>query len=153
MPIGSETNHVLRVEKGFLSLGHEVDGTVDPYDLGMSWIMSKKKADYIGKRSVAIRRHAEGPRRELVGLLIDDPSRLVTEGAPLTPNGRREASEGFVTACIWSVARSRSVALALLTNGRSKIGQAAYIRLENEIVTATITQPCFYDPDSKHMKN
>ena len=55
-PIGSETNHVLRVEKGFLSLGHEVDGTVDPFDLGMSWIMSKKKADYIGKRAVAIRR-------------------------------------------------------------------------------------------------
>lgn len=26
--VGSETNHVLRVERGFVSLGHEVDGTV-----------------------------------------------------------------------------------------------------------------------------
>jgi sarcosine oxidase subunit alpha len=152
-PIGSETNHVLRVEKGFLSLGHEVDGTVDPYDLGMSWIMSKKKADYIGRRAVAIRRSIDKPRRELVGLLTDDASRLVTEGAPLTPDGRREASEGFVTASVWSVAQSRSVALALLTNGRSRIGQTAHIRLKNEIVAATITQPCFYDPDSERMKN
>jgi len=152
-PIGSEANHVLRVEKGFLSLGHEVDGTADPHDLGMSWAMSKKKADYIGKRAVEIRRSQDSPRRELVGLLTDDPSRLVTEGAPLTPKGQLQASEGFVTASVWSVARSRSVALALLTDGRSRIGQAAHVRIKNEIVPVTITQPCFYDPASERMKN
>ena len=153
MPIGSEANHVLRVEKGFLSLGHEVDGTVDPYDLGMSWVMSKKKVDYIGKRSVSIRRRGNTPRRELVGLLIDDPSRLVTEGATITPGGRQEASEGFVTACVWSVSQSRSVALALLTDGHNRIGETAHIRLKNEIVTATVSRPCFYDPDSERMKS
>lgn len=152
-PIGSEANHVLRVEKGFLSLGHEVDGTADPYDLGMSWIMSKKKSDYIGKRAVEIRRSQDSPRRELVGLLTDDPSRLVTEGAPLTPKGQLQSSEGFVTASVWSVARSRSVALALVTDGHSRIGQVAHIRIKNEIVPVTITQPCFYDADSEHMKN
>ena len=152
-PIGSEANHVLRVEKGFLSLGHEVDGTADPHDLGMSWIMSKKKVDYIGKRAVEIRRSAERPRRELIGLLTDDPSRLVTEGAPLTPNGHMEASEGFVTASVWSVANSRSVALALLINGRGRIGQTAHIRVKDEIIPATITEPCFYDADSSLMKN
>ena len=68
MPIESEANHVLRVEKGFLSLGHEVDGTADPYDLGMGWIMSKKKPDFIGKRSVALRRTPNAPRRQLVGI-------------------------------------------------------------------------------------
>ncbi len=66
-PIGSEANHVLRVEKGFLSLGHEVDGTVDAHDLGMGWVMSKKKSDYLGKRSVNLRREGEAVRRELVG--------------------------------------------------------------------------------------
>ncbi|MFL2547045.1 MAG: 2Fe-2S iron-sulfur cluster-binding protein [Candidatus Rariloculaceae bacterium] len=151
-PIGSETNHVLRVEKGFLSLGHEVDGTADPYDLGMGWAMSKKKTDYIGKRAVAIRRSAGAPRRELVGLLTDDPARLVTEGAPLTPGGRQEASEGFVTASVWSVAQSRSVALALLNNGHSRTGETIHIRLKDEIVAAEVTRPCFYDIDSELMK-
>ena len=153
VPIGSEANHVLRVEKGFLSLGHEVDGTVDPHDLGMSWVMSKKKTDYIGKRAVEIRRNQHKKRRELVGLLPDDPSRLVTEGAPLTPNGKLEASEGFVTACVWSVAKSRSVALALLVDGRNRIGQKAYVRVKNEVVPVTITEPCFYDADSERMRN
>ncbi|NND00553.1 MAG: FAD-dependent oxidoreductase, partial [Gammaproteobacteria bacterium] len=63
-PIGSEANHVLRVEKGFLSLGHEADGTTDPYDLGMAWIMSKSKPDYIGKKSVEIRRSNNQHRRQ-----------------------------------------------------------------------------------------
>lgn len=152
IPVGSEANHVLRVEKGFLSLGHEVDGTVDPYDLGMGWIMSKKKEDYIGKRAVEIRRSSGRPRRELVGLLIDDPNRLVTEGAPITPGGRREPSEGLVTACVWSVVRNRAVALALLMDGRRRIGEKAHIRLKDDVVTAEIALPCFHDPKGERLR-
>jgi sarcosine oxidase subunit alpha len=153
VPVGSEANHVLRVEKGFLSLGHEADGTADPFDLGMGWIMSKKKPDHIGKRAIEIRRSADKRRRELVGLLIDDQQKLVTEGAPLTPNGKREASEGLVTACVWSVARNRTVALALLTDGRRRIGQKAHIRLKKEVVSAEITAPCFYDPEGRLLRS
>jgi len=152
-PIGSEANHVLRVEKGFLSLGHEVDGTTDAYDLGMGWIMSKKKSDYIGKRAIDIRRSSHKQRRQLVGLLIDDSDRLITEGAPITPGGNREASEGLVTACVYSVVNSCSIALALLDNGRERIGQKAHIRLKEEVVTAQIVAPCFHDRDGKLLRN
>ena len=82
--------------------------------------MSRKKFDFIGKRSVMIRRSRDQARRELVGLLPEDPDRLVDENAPITPDGRREASEGFVTACVWSVVLNRSIGLALLTNGRKR---------------------------------
>ena len=96
-PVGSEASHVLRVEKGFLSLAHEVDATADAFDLGLGWIMSKTKADYLGKRAIAIRRAPGTPRRELVGLLPEDPELMVVEGSPITPGGRREATEGFGT--------------------------------------------------------
>jgi len=151
MPIGSEANHVLRVEKGFLSLGHEVDGTADPYDLGLGWIMSDKP-DYLGKRAVQIRRAGGEPRRELVGLLIEDPQRLVEESAPITPQGRREASEGFVSACVWSVVQQRSIALALLLDGRQRIGETVYIRMQDEVIRAEVTRPCFHDPDGKRLR-
>ena len=152
-PIGSEANHVLRVEKGFLSLGHEADGTTDAYDLGMGWIMSKMKSDYIGKRAVAIRRGSDKQRRQLVGLLIDDPDRLVTEGAPITPQGKREASEGLVTACVYSVVNQCSIALALLKNGRERVGEKAHIRLKDEVITATIVAPCFHDSEGKLLRS
>lgn len=153
LPVGSEANHVLRVEKGFLSLGHEADGTTDAIDLGMGWIMSKKKPDYIGKQAIEIRRTGGKPRRELVGLLIDDPGRLVTEGAPVTPGGKRQASEGLVTACVKSVALDRAVALALLEDGRARIGQKAHIRMKDDVVAAEITAPCFYDPGGERLRS
>ena len=152
-PVGSEASHVLRVEKGFLSLGHEVDGTVDPIDLGLGWIVSKQKPDYLGKRALEIRRSSAKPRRELVGLLMEDPARLVIEGAPLTPNGARQASEGFVSASVWSVANRRAVALGLLTNGRRRIGETVYVRMKDEVVRASVTAPCFYDPKGEKLRS
>jgi len=51
-PYGTEALHVLRAEKGFIVIGDETDGTVTPHDVGMSWAVSKKKADFIGKRAL-----------------------------------------------------------------------------------------------------
>lgn len=152
-PVGSEASHVLRVEKGFLSLAHEVDATVDPIDLGMAWVMSANKTDYLGRRSVALRRSSGRARRELVGLLTHDPGRVLIDGAPLTPQGRRQASEGFVSASVWSVAIQRSVALGLLERGRTRIGETVFVRIKDEVVPATVTEPCFYDPSGNRMRS
>ena len=152
-PVGSEASHVLRVEKGFLSLGHEADGTVDAHDLGMGWIMSKKKADHVGKRSVELRRRSKAARRELVGLLPTDPNDQIPEGAPLTPGGERRPSEGLVTACVWSVVLNRWVALALLENGKSRHGETVRVRLKDATIAADVMEPVFYDPDGRKMRS
>ncbi|MFZ8993113.1 MAG: sarcosine oxidase subunit alpha, partial [Candidatus Puniceispirillaceae bacterium] len=46
-PYGTEAMHVLRAEKGFIIVGQETDGSVTPHDLGMNWIVSKTKSDFI----------------------------------------------------------------------------------------------------------
>ncbi|MDE2333865.1 MAG: sarcosine oxidase subunit alpha family protein [Rhodospirillales bacterium] len=153
VPVGSEANHVLRVEKGFLSLAHEADGTADPYDLGMGWIVSKTKQEFIGKRAMEIRRSTGHRRRELVGLLPHDPDHLLPEAAPLTPGGRMERTEGLVTACVRSVAQRRVVALGLLLNGRARIGETAHVRVKDEVIAVTVTSPCFYDPDGLRLRS
>jgi sarcosine oxidase subunit alpha len=152
-PVGSESNHVLRVEKGFLSLGHEADGTTGPHDLGMDWIVAKDKTDFIGKKAIEIRLAMNPSRRELVGLLPDDPDHLIDEGAPITPGGRREASEGLITACVWSVVHNRVIALALLENGRSRMDETVYIRRKGDVVTARVTAPCFHDPAGQLLRS
>ena len=152
-PIGSESNHVLRVEKGFLSLGHEADGITDPYDLGMDWIMSKTKSDYIGKKAIEIRQSSAQPRRQLVGLLPDNPNEMIDESSPITLGGRRQKSEGLLTACVWSVVNNRVIALALLEDGRNRMGETIHIRRKDKVVTATVTAPCFYDPKGKVLRS
>jgi sarcosine oxidase subunit alpha len=151
-PIGSEANHVLRVEKGFLSLGHEVDGPIDPYDLGLGWAMSKKKPDYLGKRSVALRRAGTSDRRELVGV-IPEPDRMIPEGAPLTPGGERKPTEGFVTACVYSTVHECWVGLALLENGHSRHGETVHVRINDGVIRARVTPPIHYDVDGERLRS
>ncbi|MEM7523650.1 MAG: sarcosine oxidase subunit alpha family protein, partial [Pseudomonadota bacterium] len=80
-PYGTEALHIMRAEKGFIMIGDETDGTITPQDLNMSWAVSKKKDDFIGKRAQA-RSHLTDPKRErLVGLLTEDPNRVLPDGA------------------------------------------------------------------------
>ena len=67
-PYGTETMHVLRAEKGFIIVGQDTDGTVTPFDAGMPWAVSKKKKDFVGKRSLARPDLIAGGRKQLVGL-------------------------------------------------------------------------------------
>ncbi|WP_049569463.1 2Fe-2S iron-sulfur cluster-binding protein, partial [Nonomuraea sp. SBT364] len=85
VPYGTEAMHVLRAEKGFPIVGQETDGTVTPQDLGMSWIVSRRKPDFVGKRSHARPDTSRPDRKRLIGLLPDDPATLLPEGAQLLP--------------------------------------------------------------------
>ena len=86
-PYGTETMHVLRAEKGYPIIGQDTDGTVTPQDLGMDWVVSKKKADFIGLRSFARPDTGRPDRKQLVGLLPVDPDELLPEGAQLVEPG------------------------------------------------------------------
>lgn len=151
-PVGSEANHVLRVEKGFISLAHEVDGTVDPIDLGMSWMISKKKTDFIGKRAMEIRRANGRPRRELVGLLPENPDEIIPEGAPVTIGIESVDSDGFVSASVQSIVAGRSIALGLLVEGRARMGETVFARVRKKVIRATVVPPIFYDPEGEKLR-
>jgi sarcosine oxidase subunit alpha len=59
----------LRAEKGFIIVGQDTDGTMTPIDLQMDWIVSKKKYDFIGKRSLYRSDTMKEDRKQLVGLI------------------------------------------------------------------------------------
>src|SRR3954454_20886817 len=75
--------HVLRAEKGYPIIGQDTDGTVTPYDLGLGWAVSKKKADFLGKHSFTRADTSRPDRKQLVALLPDDGRTLLPEGAHL----------------------------------------------------------------------
>jgi sarcosine oxidase subunit alpha len=151
-PVGSEANHILRVEAGYISTGHEVDGTSDAYDLGLGPMVSRTKADFIGKRSMELRRSHDPVRFELVGLLPEGAA-TPPEGAPLTPNGDLDDQEGFVSACVMSVVHERPIALGLLRNGRARIGETVHARVRSSIIPMTVTAPVFHDADRTRVKS
>ena len=94
-PYGTETMHVLRAEKGYIIVGQDTDGTVTPDDAGLGWAIGKAKPDFVGKRSLARPDHASrSGRKQLVGLLTDDPAVVLEEGAQIVADPKpAEADE------------------------------------------------------------
>ncbi|MFI4986951.1 MAG: sarcosine oxidase subunit alpha family protein [Alphaproteobacteria bacterium] len=148
-PFGTEAMHLLRAEKGYIIVGQETDGTVTPRDLGMGWIISKKKADFIGKRGMARPELAREGRKELVGLLTKDPATVLPEGAQIVSEVRRKAPMpmiGHVTSSYASPILGRSIALALLEGGRKRLGEVVRLPLaDRTVIEAEVVDPRFYD--------
>ena len=147
-PYGTEAMHVLRAEKGFIIVGQDTDGTVTPGDLCMDWIVSKTKADFVGKRALARPDIVKEDRKRMVGLLTEDPSEVLPEGAQivekLLPEPPMEMI-GHVTSSYYSPNCGRSIAMALIKGGRKRIGETVSIPLAGKTIKAVVTEPRFFD--------
>jgi sarcosine oxidase subunit alpha len=150
-PYGTETMHVLRAEKGYPIVGQDTDGTVTPQDLGMGWIVSAKKADFVGKRSFARPANRDPQRKHLVGLLPRDPSLLLPEGAQIVETAVLPEPPvpmlGHVTSSYRSAELGRTFALALVRAGRDRIGQTLHVPVGGRTVPVQVTSPVFVDPE------
>ena len=71
---------MLRAEKGYIIVGQDTDGTLTPDDLGLDWAIGKAKPDFVGKRSLARPDMLKTGRKQLVGLLTDDPKAVLRGG-------------------------------------------------------------------------
>jgi len=150
-PYGTEAMHVLRAEKGYPIIGQDTDGTVTPQDLGMSWVVSKKKVDFIGKRSFARADNLRPDRKHLIALLPDEPHLLLPEGAQIVEMAQLPAPPvpmlGHVTSSYPSAALGGTFALALLKSGRERIGQRLYVVVDDVPRPVTVAGPVVVDPD------
>ncbi|WP_046732784.1 2Fe-2S iron-sulfur cluster-binding protein [Streptomyces humi] len=148
---GTETMHVLRAEKAYPIIGQDTDGTVTPQDLGMSWVVSKKKPDFVGKRSFARAENLREDRKQLVGLLPADEHVLLPEGAQIIATSDIPAPPvpmlGHVTSSYRSDALRRTFALALVRSGTRRIGETLYVPLDGRTVPVTVTDPVLFDKE------
>ncbi|MFK4264078.1 sarcosine oxidase subunit alpha family protein [Streptomyces milbemycinicus] len=152
-PYGTETMHVLRAEKGYIIVGQDTDGTVTPQDAGMSWVVSKQK-DFIGKRSYSRADTSRTDRKQLVGLLPSDGrtrlpegTQLVAPDVPITPEAGPVPMLGHVTSSYHSPALGRPFALALVADGRARIGETLLAPVGQDLVPVLVADSVLYDPE------
>jgi sarcosine oxidase subunit alpha len=151
VPYGTEAMHVLRAEKGYVIVGQETDGTVTPDDLGMSWIVSEAKGDFIGRRSLRRADTTRPDRKQLVGLRSDE---VLPEGAQLVAEdtGRMPMPMiGHVTSSYRSATLGHPIALAMLAGGASTHGATVFAPLGDRTIEAEVTSPVFYDPEGTRL--
>ena len=147
-PYGTEAMHVLRAEKGFIIVGQETDGSVTPIDLDMSWIVSKKKYDFIGKRALYRSDTVREDRKQLVGILTKNDNEVLEEGAQLVETKTKLPMPmvGHITSSYYSPNLGRSFALALVKNGLNKKGDTLFAPMPNKTIEVEVTDPVFIDP-------
>ncbi len=154
VPYGTDAMHVLRAERGYIIVGQETDGTVSPDDVGLAGMIGKNKRDFVGKRSLA-REDLVAPRRkQLVGLLTDDPALVLEEGAQLVADPREPVPMtmlGHVTSSYASATCGRSIALALLKDGRARMGTTLHATTPAGFAPVKVVAPVFFDPEGKRV--
>jgi len=152
-PYGTEAMHLLRAEKGFIITGQDTDGTMTPIDLQMDWIVSKKKYDFIGKRSLYRSDTIRKDRKQLVGLITEDPKEVLEEGAQILSEINKKPVEmlGHVTSSYYSPNLNKSIALAVVKSGKQMMGQKLFVPMENKTINVTVTDSVFFDKENKRL--
>tara|TARA_Y100000590_G_scaffold404607_1_gene492271 strand:- start:3653 stop:6658 length:3006 start_codon:yes stop_codon:yes gene_type:complete len=153
-PYGTEASHLMRTEKGFIIVGQETDGTITPVDLQMDWIVSKKKYDFIGKRSLYRSDTLKEDRKHYVGLLTADPNEVLEEGAQIVAD--REIKQpvdmlGHVSSSYYSPNLNKSIALGLVKNGKNLKGKKLYVPMKNKTIEIIVSDPVFLDKEGKKL--
>ncbi|MFH6787090.1 MULTISPECIES: sarcosine oxidase subunit alpha family protein [Methylobacterium] len=153
-PYGTETMHVLRAEKGYIIIGQETDGTVTPDDVGLAGMIAKAKKDFVGKRSLARPDVVATGRKQLVGLVTDDPKLVLDEGAQIVDDPAQPIPMrmlGHVTSSYWSPNCGRSIAMALVADGRALQGGPLHVTTPEGFARVTVVDPVFFDPKGERI--
>jgi sarcosine oxidase subunit alpha len=140
---GLEAMEFLRIEKGHLVVGGEVDGRMTPHDLALDKMLNKA-GGYIGASGLSRPALSEAGRRQLVGLeaIAGD----IPEGAMLIPN-EGASPQGHVSAAAFRIVTGGSVALGQLTDGFSRHGEIliASSPTRGQQARVRVVAPHFYD--------
>lgn len=140
---GLEAMEFLRIEKGHLVVGGEVDGRMTPHDLALDKMLNKA-GGYIGASGLSRPALSEAGRRQLVGLeaIAGD----IPEGAMLIPS-EGASPQGHVSAAAFRIVKGGSVALGQLTDGFSRHGEIliASSPTRGQQARVRVVAPHFYD--------
>ena len=120
-----------------------------PMDVNMKWILAKDKPfSYIGRRSFSISALNSDDRFQLVGLLTKDAHVVLPEGSHIINN--KGGSIGYVTSSYFSPILRRSIAMAQLKGGLSKMTEIVLVKIVQEKqglkeIPCEVSSSVFYD--------
>ena len=148
---GIEALQVMRIEKGYLHVGTDTDGTTLPQDVGMARGIERKAEAFVGRRSL-LRPVALDPRRlQLVGLKPLDGRSPLKVGAHIAPHAPPAPIEGRVTSSCFSPELGHPVALALLSGGSRRTGEHVCVYYLGVATEAEVVRTPFIDPEGRRV--
>jgi sarcosine oxidase subunit alpha len=149
---GLEALGTMRIEKGHVT-GAEIDGRTTARDLGLDWMLSKKKP-FVGSMMMDREGLADVDRVRLVGVIALD-NRPLNGGAHIVEDNEAAPrnSIGHITAVCYSPMLGKYIGLALVKGGKKRHGARAFVSdpLRNRFGPVEIVSNHFFDPEGKRM--
>ena len=141
---GLDAMDMLRIEKGHVVTGAEIDGRTSPYDLGLGKML--RKGGFVGWAALQRPDFQRADRLRLVGLEALDGG-VMPEGAMLLPRAGA-APEGHVSSAGRRVLGEGAVGLGLVMAGPDRLGEAMTVSSPTRGLSGRVrlTAPVFYDP-------
>lgn len=138
----------LRIEKGFVHVGHDVGPTDDPFSAGLGHVVKLAK-DFVGAEPARRRKETRGPHR-LVSLLLEDPEPILLHGESVIADGR-------IVGAVMSAAYAHTIgAAAGLAMVDASIVPDEEVTVEVDIAgalgKATLSPRALYDQSGHRMR-
>jgi aminomethyltransferase len=137
--IGLGARDTLRLEMGYCLYGNDIDETTNPIEAGLGWTVRAEKESFIGREAIA-RARSEGPRRKLLGLLLEQ-DRIPRHGFQVEREGR---AAGTVTSGSMGISLGRPVAMAYLEGDAAVPGAKVDVMVRGQATPAVVSSRPMY---------
>ncbi len=136
----SGARDTLRLEAGMPLYGNELDRTTTPFDAGLGRVVKLTKAgDFVGRAALE-KVVADGPKRRLVGLIVEGRG-IARHGYPVHVGERRT---GIVTSGTQSPTLGVPIAMAYVAPGDAEPGTMVDVEIRDARVPARVVPLPFY---------
>ena len=138
----------LRMEKGFVHVGHDVGPTDDPFTAGLGHVVKLDK-EFVGVEAARTAKQSPGPHR-LVSLKLEDPEPVLLHGESVIVDRRIAGTvmSGAYAHTIGAAAGLAMVDVAILTDDETTVE----VDCAGTLVKATLSTRPFYDPTGSRMR-
>jgi 4-methylaminobutanoate oxidase (formaldehyde-forming) len=139
----------LRLEKGYRAWSADITPEESPDEAGLGFaVRVAKAADFIGRDALLARR-ADGTRRRLACLVLDDPRAVTLGNEPVRMDGD---VVGRVTSGGYGYSVERSIAYAYLPPDMTSVGTRGEIDVFGDWVGAEVVREPLWDPRGERIR-
>ncbi|MFM8446900.1 MAG: glycine cleavage T C-terminal barrel domain-containing protein, partial [Candidatus Nanopelagicaceae bacterium] len=147
LPCGYRAIESLRLEKGYLAWGGEINTENNPYEAGLAFAVSKSKSNFYGAASL---KNLKDPKRKLVAITFDDIRQVPIGSEPIRIGneiiGRiKSGGQGYSI--------QKAIGYAYIPIGNARSGTQLEVEFFGNWISGTVSTTPLYDPTGLKIKS
>ncbi|MEL6148072.1 MAG: aminomethyltransferase family protein, partial [Chloroflexota bacterium] len=149
--VGGGAFDSLRLEKGYRLWGADIHTEYNPYEAGIGWAVRMKKGDFLG-RDALVKIKADGVKKKLTCMTLDDPTAVVMGKEPIYSNGTNGTPLGYVTSANYGYCVGSGIVYGYLPVEHTEPGTKVTVEYFGKRYDATVRDEPLFDADMARLK-